>query len=126
MYYPQSGEFDEGPQRGPTTRGKGLKALPNPLLPLAEAQGVTLAMSPLQRPAQYGYRAGSPWPYEGGRTLRGRLSSLPGARRNGRASASLTARGGGLPIGVMGLEEAIARGKACREGGADVIFIEAP
>src|SRR5262245_30253957 len=57
-------------------------------------------MSPLQRPAQYGYRAGSPRPYAGGRTLRGRLSSLPGARRNGRASASLTARGGGLPIGV--------------------------
>jgi len=27
---------------------------------------------------------------------------------------------------VMGLEEAIARGKACREAGADVIFIEAP
>jgi 2-methylisocitrate lyase-like PEP mutase family enzyme len=26
----------------------------------------------------------------------------------------------------MGLEEAIARGKACREAGADVIFIEAP
>jgi 2-methylisocitrate lyase-like PEP mutase family enzyme len=27
---------------------------------------------------------------------------------------------------VMGLEEAIARGQACREAGADVIFIEAP
>ena len=27
MYHPQSGWFDEGPQRGPATRGKGLKAL---------------------------------------------------------------------------------------------------
>jgi len=26
-YHPQSGWFDEGPQRGPATRGKGLKAL---------------------------------------------------------------------------------------------------
>jgi len=33
--------------------------------------------------------------------LRVRLSSIPCARRNGRASASLTARGGGLPIGVI-------------------------
>jgi hypothetical protein len=30
MSYPQSGECDEGPQRGPTTRGKGLKALHTP------------------------------------------------------------------------------------------------
>src|SRR6516162_10056229 len=27
MYHPQSGWFDEGPQRGPTLGGKGLKAL---------------------------------------------------------------------------------------------------
>ncbi len=30
MYYPQSGQFDEGPQRGPATWGKGLKALQTP------------------------------------------------------------------------------------------------
>jgi hypothetical protein len=27
MYHPQSGWFDEGPQRGPATEWKGLKAL---------------------------------------------------------------------------------------------------
>jgi hypothetical protein len=30
MYYPQSGEFDEGPQRGPAMWRKGLKALETP------------------------------------------------------------------------------------------------
>src|SRR4029453_12050916 len=58
-------------------------------------------MSPLQKLARPGYVSGSPRPYAGGRTLRVRLSSIPCARRNGRASASLTARGGGFPIGVM-------------------------
>src|SRR3954447_7920794 len=57
-------------------------------------------MSPLQRLARPGYGAGSPRPYVGGHPLRVRLSAVPYARRNGRASASLTARGGGLPIGV--------------------------
>src|SRR5215470_13660182 len=46
------------------------------------------------------YVSGTPRPYAGGRIWIGRFSSLPCARRNGRASASLTARGGGLPIGV--------------------------
>jgi hypothetical protein len=27
MYHPQSGWFDEGPLKGPMTRGKGLKAI---------------------------------------------------------------------------------------------------
>jgi hypothetical protein len=30
MYHPQSGWFEEGPQRGPATRRKGLKALKTP------------------------------------------------------------------------------------------------
>src|SRR5215468_7846992 len=47
------------------------------------------------------YVSGTPRPYAGGRIWIGRFSSLPCARRNGRASASLTARGGGLPIGVI-------------------------
>ena len=39
------------------------------------------------------------------RTLRVWLSSIPCARRNGRAFASLTARGGGLPVGVRLLQD---------------------
>jgi hypothetical protein len=37
---------------------------------------------------------------EGGSVRRKVTSSIPYARRNGRAFASLTARGGGLPVGV--------------------------
>src|SRR5215468_1863949 len=59
------------------------------------------------------YVSGTPRPYAGGRIWIGRFSSLPCARRNGRASASLTARGGGLPIGVTA-EEGVECGDAAR------------
>jgi hypothetical protein len=59
MYYPQSGEFDEAPQIGANNAEKGLKALQNPLLPLAEAQEALLALSSLQGPARPGYVSGA-------------------------------------------------------------------
>src|SRR5215470_7923041 len=40
-------------------------------------------------------------PSERGGSLKGGSLLHSAARRNGRASASLTARGGGLPVGVM-------------------------
>ena len=36
MHHPQSGWCDEGPPRGPATRGKGLKALSTPCSPLLD------------------------------------------------------------------------------------------
>src|SRR4030095_15890049 len=49
-------------------------------------------------------------PSERGGSLKGGSLLHSAARRNGRASASLTARGGGLPVGVKCLSLSLAYG----------------
>jgi hypothetical protein len=66
---------------------------------LPRCTNVALAWSSHQRLWRSGEVYGSHQLYAGGRLLRARLSSLPCTRRDGRASSSLTASGGGLPIG---------------------------
>jgi hypothetical protein len=95
MHHPQSGWCDEGPQRGPATRGKGLKALSTPCSPLLD----------VATPCCCGCRTGDGAPHPDETRLRAALPLqgarrstdqlfIPSARRNGRAWARLTPRGG--------------------------------
>src|SRR4029453_10827168 len=85
---------------GANDGGKGPEGPANPLLSLLRRENVAIAPPPLQRPSHPAMCLGTLGRMQAVVLLRVRLSSLPCARRNGRASASLTARGGGLSIGV--------------------------
>ena len=93
----RAGSLMKAPRGGANDAGKGPEGPATPLLPMLRRKHGARAMPPLQRPSPPEYGSGSPQPYAGAFTLRVRPSSLPCARRNGRASANLTARGGGLP-----------------------------
>src|SRR5215468_1080241 len=101
-YHPQSGWFEDTPLKGGTEEGCPLKGVHegtflieagHPAWNHSRASGLTVV---LRLGLLYGLGSGLPH----------KTSSAPPQRRNGRACSSLTARGGGLPVGVI---EHIAR-----------------
>src|SRR5215510_5677058 len=96
-YHPQSGWFEDTPLKGGTEEGCPLKGVHegtflieagHPAWNHSRASGLT---GVLRLGLLYGLGSGLPH----------KTSSAPPQRRNGRACSSLTARGGGLPVGVM-------------------------
>src|SRR5215470_16281793 len=95
-YHPQSGWFEDTPLKGGTEEGCPLKGVHegtflieagHPAWNHSRASGLTVV---LRLGLLYGLGSG----------LSHKTSSAPPQRRNGRACSSLTARGGGLPVGV--------------------------
>ena len=95
-YHPQSGWFEDTPLKGGTEEGCPLKGVHegtflieagHPAWNHSRASGLTVV---LRLGLLYGLGSGLPH----------KTSSAPPQRRNGRACSSLTARGGGLPVGV--------------------------
>src|SRR5215813_7236102 len=95
-YHPQSGWFEDTPLKGGTEEGCALKGVHegtflieagHPAWNHSRASGLTVV---LRLGLLYGLGSGLPH----------KTSSAPPQRRNGRACSSLTARGGGLPVGV--------------------------
>src|SRR3954466_15669860 len=96
-YHPQSGWFEDTPLKGGTEEGCPLKGVHEGTFPIeaghpawnhSRASGLTVV---LRLGLVYGLGSGLPH----------KTSSTPPQRRNGRACSSLTARGGGLPVGVI-------------------------
>src|SRR5262245_50417162 len=96
-YHPQSGWFEDTPLKGGTEEGCPLKGVHegtflieagHPAWNHSRASGLTVV---LRLGLLYGLGSGLPH----------KTSSAPPQRRNGRACSSLTARGGGLPVGVI-------------------------
>src|SRR5262245_52228439 len=94
-YHPQSGWFEDTPLKGGTEEGCPLKGVHegtflieagHPAWNHSRASGLTVV---LRLGLLYGLGSGLPH----------KTSSAPPQRRNGRACSSLTARGGGLPVG---------------------------
>src|SRR5262249_21898447 len=95
-YHPQSGWFEDTPLKGGTEEGCPLKGVyegtflieaGHPAWNYSRASGLIVV---LRLGLLYGLGSGLPH----------KTSSASPQRRNGRACSSLTARGGGLPVGV--------------------------
>src|SRR3954452_14648201 len=96
-YHPQSGWFEDTPLKGGTEEGCPLKGVHEGTFPIeaghpawnhSRASGLTVV---LRFGLVYGLGSGLPH----------KTSSPPPHRGTGRACSSLTARGGGLPVGVI-------------------------
>src|SRR5215813_573959 len=119
-YHPQSGWFEDTPLKGGPEEGCPLKGVHEGifLLRLGSMCGTTFELLSSHRgivcPLAVALRIalGVVVVLEAG--LSHKTSSAPPQRRNGRAFSSLTARGGGLPFGVIERRSLINTGKCAR------------